>query len=148
MSPDKRGRLLIVDDDPNQLAVITTLMSKKLKYLGMDTVSTGKDALSRAAEVKYDLFLLNVRLGRMSGFDLADKLRAMDGYSDVPILFLSGGTPASVSKRYPAETFFEKPVRKDRLANEIREVITLKQINDDLGMALDHTMQMKHMMSN
>jgi CheY-like chemotaxis protein len=148
MSPENRGRLLVVDDDPSQLAVITTLMAKKLKYLDMDTVSSGKAALVRASEISYDLFLLDVRLGGMSGIDLADQLRAMDGYSDVPILFLSAANQAPVSKRYPEESFYAKPAQTDELAVEIEEVIALKKINDDLGMALDHTMQIKHMMSS
>ena len=54
----------------------------------VDTVNSGEDALKKKLS-RYNLFILDVMMGGMSGFKLADIIRQNKSLDDAPILFLS-----------------------------------------------------------
>lgn len=81
---DTPTRILIVDDEPS----ITEFVSYALKREGYapDVVANGEDAFALAAKNKYDLFILDIMLPGMDGYELCRRLRAK---TTVPVLFLS-----------------------------------------------------------
>jgi CheY-like chemotaxis protein len=66
-------RVLIVDDNGAFLAAARVLLEREgLSIVGV--ASTGAEALQRAEELGPDLFLVDITLGRESGFELARRL--------------------------------------------------------------------------
>ena len=76
-------RILVVDDEPS----ITEFVSYALKKEGFfsDVVDNGEDALALASKNSYDLFILDILLRVMVGYDLCRRLRSKTTF---PVLFL------------------------------------------------------------
>lgn len=77
-------KILVVDDE----ATITDFVSYALKKEGYeaDVVQSGEDALTLAAQNDYDLFILDIMLPGMDGYELCRRIRTN---SATPVLFLS-----------------------------------------------------------
>ena len=66
-------RCLIVDDNPGFLHAASVLLEQEgVRVVGV--ASTGAEAVRRAAELRPDVTLLDVDLGRENGFDVARQL--------------------------------------------------------------------------
>ena len=76
--------ILIVDDEQS----ITDFVSYSLMKEGfrVDVAANGEDALTLAMRKKYDLFVLDIMLPGMDGYELCRRLRAR---TSAPVLFLS-----------------------------------------------------------
>ena len=74
MSPSSRPRVLIVDDDPQ----IVDLLSATLRFAGLEivTATNGEAALEAAAEAKPDVIVLDVMLPDLDGFEIVRQLRS------------------------------------------------------------------------
>lgn len=81
------SRILVVDDDPIQRA----LLSESLGLAGFEVVEAedGPIALDRATRESPDLVLLDVQMPGMSGFEVVRKLRGLPRLGDTPVLFVS-----------------------------------------------------------
>lgn len=79
--------MLLVDDE----SAIRLLCRVNLPHAGFDVTEAedGGTALARAEAEDFDLALLDVMMPGMSGFELAERLRADARTKDVPIVFLS-----------------------------------------------------------
>ena len=66
--PDAPARILVVDDEPS----ITEFVGYALRKEGfsVDVVDNGEDALSRAMKNDYDLFVLDIMLPGIDGYEL------------------------------------------------------------------------------
>ena len=67
-------RLLCIDDSPEMLDILVDLLQSQFLIVG--TLSSGSSALAEAANFKPDIILLDVDLGDMTGFRVAEKLRS------------------------------------------------------------------------
>ena len=78
------SRILVVDDEPS----ITEFVSYALKKEGYETdvVDNGEDAFALASANNYDLFILDIMLPGMDGYELCRRLRSK---TTAPVLFLS-----------------------------------------------------------
>ena len=81
---DTPNRILVVDDEPS----ITEFVSYALKKEGYnaDVVDNGEEAFLLASKNKYDLFILDIMLLGMDGYELCRRLRSK---TTSPVLFLS-----------------------------------------------------------
>ena len=84
-SSTPEARLLVVDDEPN----ILELLSVSLRFAGfeVDTATNGADALQKVRELAPDLLVLDVMLPGLDGFAVASRLRSNG--DQVPIVFLT-----------------------------------------------------------
>lgn len=81
---DTSNRILIVDDEPS----ITEFVSYALKKEGFqtDVVDNGEEALALSTKNTYELFVLDIMLPGMDGYELCRRLRSK---TTAPVLFLS-----------------------------------------------------------
>jgi CheY-like chemotaxis protein len=86
--PKPQPRVLIVDDDPDQVAVLV----HRLKALGFQIAAenTGNAALERARTGQFDLVLLDVGLPDIDGYNVCQQLCDDPSTWTVPIVMLSG----------------------------------------------------------
>src|SRR5574343_1935941 len=104
-----RLRIFVVDDDP----LILDMLAAILADVGhLETFSSGEACLLRLAEVKPDLFLLDVSMPVMDGYDLCRRLKDDWETQDIPVIFVSAYDDSETRLRcYEAggEEFILKP---------------------------------------
>ncbi len=84
-------RVLVVDDNPINLRVATSLVRKA--GFEADGVSTGGEALSAAGAVNYVAVLMDCHMPEMDGFETTVKIRALPApFGGVPIFALTAST--------------------------------------------------------
>jgi DNA-binding response OmpR family regulator len=113
-------RVLIVEDDD----AIASPLAKGLEREGLDVdrVETGEAALGRAAEVGFDVVLLDLGLPDRDGFDVCRALRAT---SDVPIIVVTARSEEVdrvVGLELGADDYIVKPFGFRELVARIRAV--------------------------
>ena len=81
---EKQVRILVVDDE----ASITEFVGYALRKEGylVDIADNGEAALALARQNAYDLFVLDIMLPGIDGYELCRRVR---GFSHAPVLFLS-----------------------------------------------------------
>ena len=81
---EKQVRILVVDDE----ASITEFVGYALRKEGylVDIADNGEAALALARQNAYDLFVLDIMLPVIDGYELCRRVR---GFSHAPVLFLS-----------------------------------------------------------
>ncbi len=84
-APAPEARLLVVDDEPN----ILELLSVTLRFAGFEvaTATNGADALNKVREFAPDLLVLDVMMPGLDGFAVASTLRGRG--DQVPVVFLT-----------------------------------------------------------
>ena len=80
-------RVMIVDDNLMNIALLEEVLSEF--KLNIASFSKPKEAYKTLLHEKYDLFLLDVMMPELSGFDLAQKIKNTPHNKDVPIVFIS-----------------------------------------------------------
>ena len=83
-------KVLIVDDEPDLLRVVTF----RIKKMGYDVLvaSDGEEALDKAGKEKPDLLLLDIRLPKLSGPEVCRKIRADKRLKDIPVILFTAST--------------------------------------------------------
>ena len=81
---EEAASILVVDDEQS----ITDFVSYSLMKEGfkVDVANNGEDALEQATRKHYDLFVLDIMLPGMDGYELCRRLRSR---TTAPVLFLS-----------------------------------------------------------
>src|SRR6476659_10113880 len=114
-------RILLVDDDPNLLVVL----SERLTADGFDvaTARDGHEALRRLATGWPDLLIIDMMMPRLDGLSLA---REIKGRADLPIIVLSaidaGDSKADVLDEI-AEDYVTKPYHYPELRARINRIL-------------------------
>lgn len=78
------ARILIVDDEPSITEFVSYAMQKE--GYQTETASDGEEALRKIEEQHFDLFILDIMLPCIDGYELCRRIRAR---MSTPILFLS-----------------------------------------------------------
>ncbi|QCB93551.1 response regulator [Cellulomonas shaoxiangyii] len=111
-------RILIADDDPQILrALRITLTAQRYEIV---TATSGAQAIARAIDQRPDLFMLDLGMPELDGIDV---IHAVRGWSDAPILVVSGRTGASdkvAALDAGADDYVTKPFSIEELLARIR----------------------------
>jgi CheY-like chemotaxis protein/signal transduction histidine kinase len=86
---DRRVKnLLIVEDDENQRKSIVALIGNG--DVKSTAVGTAREALDLLAKQHFDCMVLDLGLPDMSGFELLDRIRKVEGHAELPIIIYTG----------------------------------------------------------
>lgn len=130
----KERRLLVVDDDPDSLEII----SEALSWEGyqVKTAASGPEALELLQDWRPDLVLLDVNMPGVSGVQTLKDLRQREKY--VSVMFISGNssTEAVISGLDSgADDYIPKPFDPLELLARVRTQLRIKDLNDQLRVA-------------
>ncbi|MBI4963833.1 MAG: sigma-54-dependent Fis family transcriptional regulator [Desulfomonile tiedjei] len=118
--PDPPHKILIVDDEPNMLHMLSAI----LRNDGFDPecASSAKEALDLAATAGFDFILSDVRMPGMDGIQLVEALRAR-GIEVIVILMSAYGTIelALEAMRKGAYDYISKPFKTDEVVLTLRK---------------------------
>jgi two-component system, OmpR family, response regulator RegX3 len=120
------GRILVVDDDPGVLEVVS--YSLRGEGFEVDTASDGAAALDRALGEPYDLVILDLMLPSMSGTEVCRQLRGERRY--MPILMLTA-KDAELDRvlglELGADDYVTKPFSQTELMSRVRALFRRRE---------------------
>jgi len=108
-------KVLSVDDRPEILTTVSAALSEHYKVLG---APSGHVALQITNQHKIDLFILDIDMPGMNGFELCQRIRALPDHKTTPIIFLtatSGRDRILQSMRLGVRDFIVKPAYNETL---------------------------------
>ena len=119
-----RKHILVVDDDPEQLAMIKEHLRE---FYEVTLVSKGANVLKVLKKFKVDLILLDYMMPEMDGPEVLLTLKAYPEFRDIPIVFLTGMKEREVVMKTLMELkpqgYILKPPKKSELVAKIIDVV-------------------------
>lgn len=116
------GRILIVDDEPD----ITESFGLALEDSGFEVDKYNDPAIALASFEPnvYSFLILDIKMPKMDGFELYDKIKKID--NKVKVFFISAFDidRAAISKKYPGlktENILPKPIQIPELIKRVEE---------------------------
>lgn len=138
-------KILVVDDEPSILEPVKVFLESAGTHQAV-TASSGAQALAiiEATDVDFDCLLVDIQMPQMDGIKLCELVRALPGYSHVPIIMLTAMSQrAYIDKAFAvgATDYITKPFdfleMRDRLRAAARAI-------RDHERELDQTEAAKH----
>jgi CheY-like chemotaxis protein len=138
-------RVLIVDDNENNLFSLQTLINR---HMDVEVVlaSSGEQALEIALEnPRIDLIVLDVQMPEMDGFQTATMLKVRKRTRDIPIIFLTAAykTDEFQQKGYEvgAADYLLKPIDDNQLINKISTYLRLIEKEREMNRVLEQLVE-------
>jgi CheY-like chemotaxis protein len=127
MSENGKPYILIVDDDPDILDGILTILEDQPYRL--ETARDGKKCMEMIAQEVPDLLILDLLMPRMDGWGVIREMRSEPRFAHVPILVLTTVVEDASRRRYELETgmamdvqdYIQKPARPAELIRRIEK---------------------------
>lgn len=146
----KNSLLLIVDDTPANLRLLSHVLSKEgYQYL---EAKDGKEALALAEKHIPDLILLDIMMPGMSGFDVIKKIKKNELLQDIPIIFLSSLTETDDKVegfRYGGVDYITKPFQKEETLARIKAHLQIrflqKQLNERINILREREVELSRL---
>jgi len=113
------AQLLVVDDDPDFLALVDRSLRASFPGASVACVSDGAEALARVSQQPFDLLILDLRLPDMNGVEIVATIRESHPNLKMPILIVTafgGGKDWQLLSSLGANGFLVKPVDPNALA--------------------------------
>lgn len=129
--PAASARIALVDDDRNILTSVSLTLESE--GYGVDTYTDGDAALQGLASRPVDLVVLDIKMPRMDGMEMLQKLRAK---SNVPVIFLTSKddeVDELQGLRMGADDYIKKPFSQRLLIERIRALLRREQIAQGTG---------------
>ena len=122
------NKILLVDDDEAQLSFAEILLSNDYKVI---TAISGKKALEHLNHgFVPDLILLDILMPEMDGFEVYNRIRAMDRMKNIPVVFLTAVSETSEVQRAleaGAADYIIKPYNKANLLSRVKNTIKIHE---------------------
>lgn len=128
--PTKR-RVMVVDDDPDALALMENLLASE--GFELIKVSNATEVGLKAAQMAPDLILLDFLMPEINGFEVCKALRDNDMTRSIPIMAVTCLTKERDIERIfssGADEYLAKPFRVDQLLDKVRELIGRGRVVD------------------
>ena len=120
----KRKHVLVVDDDSEQLITIKDQLEE---FYDVTPVKSGDAALKYLMKKKPDLILLDYMMPGMDGTEVLRKIRTLNDFAQIPVIFLTGTTEKTAVLRILTELkpqgYIVKPAKKSKLVAKIIDVL-------------------------
>ncbi|GAC1486653.1 MAG: response regulator [Flavisolibacter sp.] len=119
-------KLLIIDDDPDDIEFFLEAVQYLQKEIECEKVFNGEEALKklRASNQLPDYIFLDLNLPRINGKELLFELKHEKKLKNMPvIIFSTSGIEADIIEtiKMGAKSFIIKPIRVEELARKIAE---------------------------
>jgi CheY-like chemotaxis protein len=117
--------ILVADDEPEVVNLVRTLLEWQ-RYSVLDAVD-GREALQQARRMVPDLILLDVRMPRMSGLAVLEKLQADPLTADIPVIMLSVVTTYAevrAALQRGAVAYLSKPFELKEMLELVQRVLS------------------------
>jgi two-component system alkaline phosphatase synthesis response regulator PhoP len=115
-----KTKILLVDDEKD----IVEFLHYNLIQEGFDVIAAydGKEALDKISE-RPGLIILDIMMPKLDGFEVCKKVRAMRGYENIPIIFLtakSSEVDEILGLELGASDYIQKPISPKKLIARVK----------------------------
>ena len=115
-----KPKILLVDDEKD----IVEFLQYNLTQEGFKVITAynGKEALEKM-NVNPDLVILDVMMPKMDGYEVCTRIRSMDEYKNVPIIFLTAKSSEMDEVHglnIGADDFIQKPISPKKLVARVK----------------------------
>jgi len=88
VTPESRRWALVVDD----VSDVTEMLSVLMTHAGYEvsTASSAQQAIEMAQEHHFDVVISDIGMPEMNGYELAQTIRSLNGYENVPMVAVTG----------------------------------------------------------
>lgn len=126
---NKQPYILVVDDDPDILEGITTILETQPYRLA--TARDGKKCMEMINQESPDLLILDLLMPRMDGWGVIREMRCEPRFSKIPIMILTTVVEDASRRRYELETgmamevqdYVQKPARPKDLIQRVEKLL-------------------------
>jgi putative two-component system response regulator len=127
MTTDPRPTILVVDDAPENLAVLSQLLQSRYRVIAAITGETG---LRLAREQLPDLIVLDIMMPDLDGYAVLAALRAESITAEIPVIFVTAMAEAEAEEfglDHGAADYLTKPVKPSVLLVRVRNQLELRR---------------------
>jgi len=118
------AQILIVDDSPTEIHVLTTILEKMGHTVS--TADNGEAGIAAAKQNKPDLILMDVVMPGMNGFQATRQLTKDSETADIPVIIVTTKdqeTDRVWGLRQGAKDYLTKPVEEAMLVEKINNLL-------------------------
>ncbi|MHC8301068.1 hybrid sensor histidine kinase/response regulator [Pseudomonas sp. ZS1P83] len=117
LSPQRRGRVLLVEDNPVNQLVAKGMLGK----LGCEVIVAGHggEAMDQLEQSEFDLVLMDCNMPVMDGYEASRQIRRSGRWPQLPIVALTANAMSEERERCRAagmSDYLAKPFRREELA--------------------------------
>lgn len=118
-------RILVIDDETSILKLLETT----LRTAGYEPIlaNNGEEGLRLAEEERPNLILLDVRMPKLSGWEVLRRLRQEEETKEIPVILLTALPPSrsnlTTSHILEADGYIAKPFDPQEVISVINEVV-------------------------
>jgi class 3 adenylate cyclase/CheY-like chemotaxis protein len=130
---ERTWRILVVDDTPQNVKLLDAILSPR--GYAVITASSGAEALQKVYAESPDLILLDIVMPSMSGYEVAQHLRADPATRFLPIVMVTAlGAQEEKVKAIEAgaDDFLTKPVNQFELLARVKSLLRIKDYHDTI----------------
>jgi DNA-binding response OmpR family regulator len=117
-------KILLVDDEVDFVETLAERLS--MRGIETDWAVKAEEAINKAAKSDYDLAILDIKMPKIGGIDLKNRLQ--EHYPDMKFIFLTGhGSEESFragTHEAGAGNYLLKPIQIEELIDKIRAALT------------------------
>lgn len=135
---ETKNRILVVDDEQDLCEILKFNLETEGYYV--ETANSAEEALERGV-ADFDLILLDVMMGAMSGFAMAKKLKSDTQTEQIPVIFLTARDTENdtvTGFNLGADDYISKPFSIREVMVRVRAV--LRRTNEQGGHAKSNIM--------
>jgi len=126
-NPHQTGRLIVIDDEP----AVRKVVKKFLERLGhyVEEAATGEEALSKISNGNFDIVITDIKLPKMDGMAVLDKIKEIKSEIEVIVVTGYGSIESAVSfMKAGALDYISKPINTDHLEIIIEKALERKEL--------------------
>lgn len=119
--------VLIIEDNLSLSKLISMLLTGE--GIENETADNGFEGMAKIADNEYDAILTDIRMPKVSGYEIFEKAKAL--YPDMPVIIMTafGNIPDAVAAiRNGAYDYITKPFENDDLVNSVKKAIETSRI--------------------
>jgi DNA-binding NtrC family response regulator len=125
-------RLLVIDDEPNMLRLLKTILMDKTDYTVI-TTNNPLEVQSLLLQEPFDLVITDLKMPLVDGMDLVDIIKKID--VNLPIVIITAyGTSETAGEAVQrgAYDFITKPFRKETILIAIKRALEWKELQREI----------------
>ncbi|MHB8883113.1 MAG: response regulator [Thermodesulfovibrionales bacterium] len=133
MTEKKNQRILIVDDEPMNLKVISFIL-ENYGY-AYETATNGKEALEKVKSFSPDLIFLDIMMPEMDGYEACRRIKEDPSSRNIPVVMvtaLADKDAKLLGLKAGANDFLSKPVDTAELMLRAKNLLRIKEFEDFL----------------
>ena len=138
--------IFVVDDNDTNLSSAKEALKENYRVM---TLPSAAKMFSFLEKVKPDMILLDIEMPEMDGFEALGLLKGNPVFADIPVIFLTGMTDASVEVRgfeLGVIDFITKPFSAPVLSNRINTHLNIDELIRERTSQLQHkTVQLQNL---